>query len=196
MRSRQPSLREEWRDVRGWVPWLVAGVYFPLYVVLDFVAGGSLARMVWLPRSVSVALCSLAVALLVAGAVIARRLGSVSPSTLLEEADPRRHASSRGRSTVGSGGGGVNRKTVETDVHDASAGGAGGRSASQKSRQSTREEGTGRTGSSDGTGVTDATVATDATEATEGTRGTGDSEITGAAEEEEWPDEWISGDEV
>lgn len=189
MHSRQPSLREEWRDVRGWVPWLVAGVYFPLYVVLDFLAGGSLARMVWLPRSVSVALCSLAVSLLVAGAVIARRLDSVSPSTLFEEADPRTRAGSGGGSTVGSSGG-VNRRTVETDVHEASAGGAGERSVSGDARRSTRDDGTDATESTDGTGVSDATGSTDATGGTEKL------DATDSSEEEDWPDEWISGDEV
>lgn len=156
MRSRQPSLREEWRDVRGWIPWLVAGVYFPLYVVLDYVAGGTLARSVWLPRSVSVALCSLAIALLVAGALIVRRLDGVSPSTVLEEVDPRSRARSGGRSTVGSSGG-VNRRTVETDVQEASAGGAEQKTASPD-----------RQGSS---GAAD-------------------------ADEEGWPDEWISGDKI
>lgn len=175
MRSRQSSLQEEWREVRGWVPWLIAGVYFPLYVALDYVAGGVLAGMVWLPRSVSVALCSLAVALLVAGVVIARRLDSVSPSTLLEEADPRTRAQSGGGSTVGSSGG-VNRRTVETSVHEASAGGGERRSASRETRQSTRDGGTDGSGTA-ATEVTDDSAATDSSE-------------------EEWPDEWIPGDEV
>lgn len=192
MRSRQPSLREEWRDVRGWVPWLVAGVYFPLYVVLDYVAGEPLTRMVLLPRSVSVALCSLAIALLVAGAVIARRLDGFSPSTLLEEADPRTSARSGGGSTVGSSGG-VNRRTVETSVHEASAKGAGERSASQETQQSTQDDGTGASASAD---VTDRSDVADGSDGTDSAGGTDEADDTDSAEEEDWPEEWISGDEV
>lgn len=113
--SEQPkTVGEEWRDVRGWVPWLFAGVYFPLYVGLDLVAGGTLAAQVGLPRSVSVAAFSLAVAVVVTSAVTVSRFESLSLSRGVDVLDPRTRVGAGGRSTVGSTG--VNRKTVRTST--------------------------------------------------------------------------------
>lgn len=110
--SEQPrTVAEDWRRVRGWVPWLFAGVYFPLYVVLDLVAGGLIAAGLGLPRSVSVAGFSLAVALVVTSAVTLSRFESVSLSDRVDTLDLGARVGSAERSTVGSAGA-VDRKSV------------------------------------------------------------------------------------
>ena len=112
--SEQPrTITEDWRRVRGWVPWLFAGVYFPLYVTLDLVAGGAIAAGLGLPRSVSVAGFSLAVALVVTTAVTLSRFESVSPSRRFDALDLGARVGSTERSTVGSAGA-VDRKSVRT----------------------------------------------------------------------------------
>lgn len=122
MSEQQKTVGEEWRAVRGWVPWLLAGVYFPLYVGLDFVAGGALAASTGLPQSVSVAVVSLAVAVLVTVAVTVSQFESLS----LDALDPRTRVRTGRRSTVGSSGG-VNRKTVATPTPPTPPEGADGR---------------------------------------------------------------------
>lgn len=157
--SEQPkTVGEEWRAVRGLVPWLLAGVYFPLYVGLDFVAGGTLASQTGLPRSVSVAGCSLAVAVLVTAVVTVSRFESLSLSRLVDAFDPRTRVGPGGRSTVGSSGG-VNRKTVPTPTPPVSTDGVDGSTGAQDT-------------SPDG-----------------GTEGIAD-------DSEEWPEEWITADEL
>lgn len=126
--SEQPrSVAEDWRDVRGWVPWLFAGVYFPLYVGLDLVAGDTIAAGTGLPRSVSVAAFSLAVALGVTAAVTVSQFESVTwfenvsaledvslslPSDGLDLGD---RFGTGDRSTVGSTGA-IDRKSVRTST--------------------------------------------------------------------------------
>jgi hypothetical protein len=124
--SEQPkTVGEEWRAVRGWVPWLLAGVYFPLYVGLDLVAGGTLASQTGLPRSVSVAGCSLAVAVTVTAVVTVSKLESVSLSRAVDALDPRSSVANGGRSRVGASGG-VNRKTAGTPTPPTPTDGDGG----------------------------------------------------------------------
>lgn len=158
MSEQSKTVGEEWRAVRGWVPWLLAGVYFPLYVGLDFVAGGTLASQTGLPRSVSVAAFSLAVAVLVTAVVTVSRFESLSLSRAVDALDPRTRVGTGGRSTVGSGGG-VNRKTVPTPTPPASTDGVDGATGTQDA-------------SADG-----------------GTGGVAD-------DQEEWPEEWITADEL
>lgn len=113
MSDQQTPTLEEWRAVRGWVPWLFAGVYFPLYVALDFVAGEVIAAGADLPRSVSVAVFSLAVALVVTVVVTISRLETVSLSRPADWLDLAARGGTGERSTVGAGGA-VDRKTVRT----------------------------------------------------------------------------------
>lgn len=133
MNRKAPSVDEEWRDVRGWVPWLVAGVYFPIYVVLDYAAGGPVATLFGMPRSVSVALFSLSIALFVTAVVTVTKLDSVSLSRAVDVVHPRRQPRGRRKSSVGSGGA-VNRRTVESSQHRASTDSLDEGTAVQKER--------------------------------------------------------------
>ena len=155
--SEQPkTVGEEWRAVRGWVPWLLAGVYFPLYVGLDYVAGGALAAQLGWPRSVSVAAFSLAVAVLVTAVVTVSRFESLSLSQAVDALDLRARVGAGGRSTVGSSGG-MNRETVATPTPPTD--GAGGPTESRDTSPHGGTEG----------------------------RDT---------DEEDWPEEWITADEL
>lgn len=155
MSERTTTIVEEYREARGWLPWLFAGVYFPTYVVLDFVAGGTLATRLGLPRSVGVAVVGLSVALVATTAVVVSRMDSVSVFDAADQVNPFARARNGRNSTVGPGGA-VNRRTVETD---------------HPSKQS--DGGDGRTGP-------EARLASEAD----------------GKEEEDWPDEWISGDQL
>lgn len=74
-----PTVAEELRDFdKGWLPWTIAAVYFPLYIALDLVAGGRVAARIGFPRSVSVGIASLSVALVVTALLILYRLDSLS----------------------------------------------------------------------------------------------------------------------
>lgn len=114
------TIREEYRAVRGWLPWLFAAVYFPVYVVLDFVAGAMFAARVGLPRSVSVAFVGLSVALVATAAIVVARMDSVSVFGTIEEANPLSGVRTGRGSTVGPGGA-VNSRTVGAD-HPSNAG--------------------------------------------------------------------------
>lgn len=161
--SEQPrTVAEDWRRVRGWVPWLFAGVYFPLYVTLDLVAGGVIAGGLGLPRSVSVAGFSLAVALVVTTAVTLSRFESVSLSRRVETLDLGARIGSAERSTVGSAGA-VDRKSVRT---------------APSTTESIDRPANGAGTSADG-GSTDAADAAEAT-----------------GDDEEWPEDWISGEKL
>ena len=155
MSERTTTLAEEYREVRGWLPWLFAGVYFPTYVVLDFVAGATLASRIGLPRSVSVAVVGLSFALVATTAVVLSRMDGVSVFDAVDGANPFAKTRNGRNSTVGPGGA-VNRRTVGTD-HPSKA----------------SDGGDGRTGP-------EARLAGEADD----------------DEEEDWPDEWIPGDQV
>lgn len=141
--------------MRGWLPWLFAGVYFPTYVVLDFVAGGTLASRLGLPRSVSVAVIGLSVALVATTVVVLSRVDGVSVFDAVDEANPFTRARKGRKSTVGPGGA-VNRRTVDND-HSSQT--------------------------NDGGDVPTGPEARIAGEADDG-------------EEEDWPEEWIPGDQL
>ena len=153
MSERTTTIREEYRAVRGWLPWLFAAVYFPVYVVLDYLVGGPLAARLGLPRSVSVALVGLSLALVLTTAIVVARMDSVSVVGTLDEANPLSRARTGRRSTVGPGGA-VNRRTVGSD----------------------RSSKTGD-GGDDPSGP-EARLASE------------------ADDKEEWPDEWIPGDQL
>lgn len=171
--SEEPSnVWAEWRDVRGWVPWLLAGVYFPLYVTLDFFAGRSVATAFGVPRSVSVALFSLLIALVVtAAAVTAWKFENVELSRAVAAVDPRTSGRHRSRSTVGASGA-VNRRTIESSPRSARSDGFDGD----------------REGGDDvsGTNVDDGPAADDDSERSE----------SDGVDETDWPEEWIPGDQV
>lgn len=126
MSERTTTIVEGYREVRGWLPWLFAGVYFPTYVTLDFVAGGTLASRLGLPRSVSVAVVGLSVALVATTAVIISRTDSVSVFDGVYEANPFARAPNGRNSTVGPGGA-VNRRTVGSDRRSKASDGGNGR---------------------------------------------------------------------
>lgn len=66
MKGEDSAVREELREIEtGWVPWLLAAVYFPVYIVLDFTAGDLAATRLGLPQSVAVGLVSLSVSAVV-----------------------------------------------------------------------------------------------------------------------------------
>jgi hypothetical protein len=69
-----PELRPEVRAAWRWAPWLLAGVYVPVYLALDLTVGGSLGAAAELPRSVAVSLTSLAIACIVTAAVVVGHL--------------------------------------------------------------------------------------------------------------------------
>lgn len=74
------TVREEIREFEaGWVPWVLAAAYFPVYVVLDFLAGDVLASRLGLPQSISVGLVSLTVAGLVVVLFVAASLRHAAP---------------------------------------------------------------------------------------------------------------------
>lgn len=74
------TVREELREFEaGWVPWVLAAAYFPVYVALDFLAGDLLASRLGLPQSIAVGLVSLTVAGLVVVAFVAVNLRHVAP---------------------------------------------------------------------------------------------------------------------
>lgn len=62
MKGEDTSFRDELRDIEtGWIPWVLAAVYFPVYVLLDFAAGDLAATRLGLPQSVAVGLLSLTI---------------------------------------------------------------------------------------------------------------------------------------
>lgn len=66
MKGEDSTVREELREIEtGWVPWMLAAVYFPVYIVLDFAAGGLAATRLGLPQSVAVGLVSLSISAVV-----------------------------------------------------------------------------------------------------------------------------------
>lgn len=255
MSEQSSGLGDRWRAVRGLVPWLVAGVYFPLYVAVDYVAGGSIAAAIGAPRSVSVGLFCLASALLVAGVVTASLLEDVSPSSVRAALERRLSGRESERSSVGANGA-VNRRTVETGPdaepkrrarskreHPSSSGVSG--AADSRSERVAAETRSGcETGETDPTDAstetgtaeaktvetpTDGTKATDSSPSTEaeveastdGPTRSGDvaganvdeaegsvedgegsvAETEGSVEEAsvdeaEWPEDWITGDQL
>lgn len=66
MKGEDTTVREEVRDIEtGWIPWVLAAAYFPVYIVLDFVAGDAIAARLGLPQSVGVGLVSLTISAVV-----------------------------------------------------------------------------------------------------------------------------------
>lgn len=62
MKGEDTTVREELGDIEtGWIPWVLAAAYFPVYIVLDFVAGDVAAARMGLPQSVAVGLVSLTI---------------------------------------------------------------------------------------------------------------------------------------
>lgn len=62
MKGEDSTIREELRDFEtGWIPWVLAATYFPVYILLDFTLGDVLADRIGLPQSVSVGLVSLTI---------------------------------------------------------------------------------------------------------------------------------------
>lgn len=62
MKGEDTTFREELRKIEtGWVPWVLAAAYFPVYILLDFTAGDLAATRLGLPQSVAVGLVSLTI---------------------------------------------------------------------------------------------------------------------------------------
>lgn len=85
------TVREELREFEaGWVPWVLAAAYFPVYIVLDFLAGDLLASRLGLPQSVAVGLVSLTVAGLVVVLFVGASLRDAAPRSSHGLGGPRR----------------------------------------------------------------------------------------------------------
>lgn len=66
MKGDDTTVREEVRDFEtGWIPWVLAAAYFPVYIVLDFAVGDAVAARLGLPQSVAVGLVSLSISAVV-----------------------------------------------------------------------------------------------------------------------------------
>lgn len=66
MKGEDTTVREEVSDIEtGWIPWVLAAAYFPVYIVLDFAVGNAVAARLGLPQSVAVGLVSLTISAVV-----------------------------------------------------------------------------------------------------------------------------------
>lgn len=94
MNGEDTTFRDELRDIEtGWVPWVLAAAYFPVYILLDFTVGDLAAERLALPQSVAVGVVSLTISSFV---VVLFVLVNV-----LKAARRRRHGLSASRGRVG-----------------------------------------------------------------------------------------------
>lgn len=94
MNGEDTTFRDELRDIEtGWVPWVLAAAYFPVYILLDFTVGDLAAERLALPQSVAVGVVSLTISSFV---VVLFVLVNV-----LKAARRRRHGLGASRGRVG-----------------------------------------------------------------------------------------------